>query len=82
MIPLKTNDQLVELAARAVYLISNLRNWQRDTESKIPLATLYRDKDTEKWEVRCDEFLKDIEATEFNSLKQLISELTITPKKE
>ena len=34
-----------------------------------------KDPDTTKWEIRCDEFLKNIDAVEWVSLKELIEEL-------
>jgi hypothetical protein len=70
---IKNNDQLVELAARSIYLLSNLRAWQREEDEKNIFSK--KDQDVKKWEIRTDEFLKDIGATEFESLKELMGQL-------
>lgn len=74
MIQLKTEEQRTEMIARMTYLLSGLRAFQREHEEMFP----WQHKSTEliTWEIRCDEFLKDIGATEFIPLKQLISDLS------
>lgn len=76
MIEIKTQEQLIELAARSIYLLSNLRSWEREADETRALATLHKDEDVEKWQVRSDEFLKNIDAVEFSSLKDLITQLS------
>jgi hypothetical protein len=75
MIEIKTQEQLIELAARSVYLLSALRGLQRDFEERRAILTLHKDQDIIPWEIRADEFLKNIEAVEFVSLKELIEQL-------
>lgn len=82
MIVIATQEQLVELAARCVYLLSNMRSFQRDSEENKSIITLQKDPDCEKWEIRSDEFLKDIGATDFISLKQIIEQLQIQNTKQ
>lgn len=77
MIEIKTQEQLVELAARCVYLLTNLRAFQRDFEADRAKINLHKDADVVGWEIRCDEFLKNIEAVDFIPLKQLIEQLKI-----
>lgn len=77
MIKIKNDEQLRELAARCVYLLSNLRAFQRERDEARAIAPLHKDRDTELWEIRTDEFLKNIECVEFKSLKELIEELKI-----
>lgn len=82
MIPIKTIEQLTELAARSVYLLSNMRSFQRDSEENKSIISLQKDPDCEKWEIRADEFLKDIQAVDFSPLKQLIEQLKIQNTKQ
>lgn len=69
-----TPEVVTEIAARSVYLMQNYLYWKMevdktgDRDSRIQL---------DKWETRMHEFLKGIEATEWQSLKSLIGELTI-----
>ena len=77
MIAIKNHKQLSELAARCVYLLTNLRAFQRDFEEDRAVMTLHKDEEVQKWEIRCDEFLKDIDAAEFSPLKELITQLQI-----
>ena len=81
MIEIKTQEQLVELAARTIYLLSGLRAFQREYEETRAIAPLHKDRDTELWEIRTDEFLKNIDCLEFESLKEIIAKLNnITSK--
>ncbi len=75
MIVIKTQEQLIELAARGIYLLSGLRSLQRDFEERRAILTLHKDEQTASWEIRCDEFLKNIDAVEFTTLKELIDQL-------
>lgn len=77
MIPINTQKQLTELAARSVYLLSGLRAWQREFQESRAVVSPHKDADVEKWETRVDEFLKNIDAVEFVPLKQLIEQLQI-----
>lgn len=72
MIPITTQEQLTELAARSVYLLSGLRSLQRDFEEVRAIVKLHKDEDVVAWETRCDEFLKNIDAVDFSTLKELI----------
>jgi PDZ domain-containing secreted protein len=76
MIPITTIDQLIELASRSTYLLSGLRAWQRDFEETRAVVHLHKDEEVAKWEIRVDEFLKNIDAVEFSSLKELIEHLS------
>lgn len=76
MIEIKTQEQLIELAARSVYALSGLRAFQRDSEENKPAGYLNKDPDVVAWENRADEFLKNIDAIEFVPLKQLITGLS------
>lgn len=76
MIQIKTQEQLIELAARGVYVLSGLRAFQRDSEEGKSVGYLNKDPDVVAWENRADEFLKNIDAIEFAPLKQLITELS------
>lgn len=69
-----TPELVTELAARTIYLLSNLRWLQRDYDER---RTHDKEQDLIKWEIRADEFLKGIGATEYESLKDLIRQLTI-----
>jgi hypothetical protein len=71
----KTEEQRTEMLARLTYLLSNLRAFQRDSEEIAPNKR--KESDVKMWEYRCDEFLKDIGATDFESLSSLINQLTI-----
>lgn len=75
MIPITTQEQLIELAARSVYLLSGLRSLQRDFEERRAILTLHKDENTALWEIRCDEFLKNIDAVDFTTLKELLEQL-------
>lgn len=72
---IKHKQQLTELAARCVYLLSNMRAFQRFHDEKMTLLNRKKEIDVEMWEIRADEFLKDIGATEFESLKEIINQL-------
>lgn len=73
-----TPEVVTELAARCIYLLSNLRSWQREYDER---RTNDKEADVLKWETRTDEFLKDIGATDFESLSSLITQLTIKTDK-
>lgn len=75
MIEIKTQEQLIELAARSVYLLSGLRAMQRDVEESRAIAMLHKDPDVTAWQNRTDEFLKNIDAVDFTPLKELIDQL-------
>lgn len=75
MIPIRTNEQLIELAARSLYLLSMLRAYQKYYEETRCIYD--KDWSVKKWELRIDEFLEGLGATEFESLKILIEQLSI-----
>lgn len=75
MIELKNEEQRTEMIARMTYLLSGLRAFQREHEQMFPWQ--HKPRELIIWEARCDEFLKNIDAVEFISLKQLITELSI-----
>lgn len=80
MILIRTNEQLVELAARSLYLLSMLRAYTKYYEETR--CNYDKDWSVKKWELRIDEFLEGLGATEFESLKSIIKQLTITEKTE
>lgn len=76
MIQIETIDQLIEVAARSTYLLSNLRAYQKDFEASRAVAVLCKDEEVEKWNNRIDEYLTKIDAIDFQPLKEIISELS------
>lgn len=77
MIKPQTNEQVTELAARALFLLSNLRSYEKDFETTRAIATLCKDKEVLRWESRIDEWLESIGADGYISLKELIKQLSI-----
>lgn len=77
MIQIKSEEQLVELAARSIWLLSNLRAFTKDMEYNRSIKMLYKDLDVETFELRIDQFLYQIGAVDFKSLKELIRALKI-----
>lgn len=75
MIKIKSQEQLIELAARSIWLISNLRALTKDMEYNRSIKMLYKDLDITTFETRIDQFLYQIGATEFESLKEIINQL-------
>lgn len=80
MIKITTNEQLIELAARSTWLLSMLRAYQKDHEDSLAIATLCKNEEVIRWEKRIDEYLEGLDATKFESLKNLIEQLTIKEK--
>lgn len=74
-VKIKEEEQLVELAARAIYLLSNSRAFTKDMEYGRSIQMLYKDISVEMWELRIDQFLHQIGATEYHSLQELIDGL-------
>lgn len=77
MIKIKTQEQLIELAARSLWLLSMLRAYQKDHEDSLAIATLCKNEEIKRIENRIDEYLEGLDATKFESLKSLINQLTI-----
>lgn len=75
-----TQEQVAELAARCVYLLRELRSWQRTHEETIPAIYMNKGEEVVQWENRADEFLKNIGAVEWESLKDLLGQLIINTK--
>ena len=79
-VKLTNEKQVVEIAARALFLLSNLRFYEKEHESTLAIAVLCKDETVEQWEKRIDEWLQVLGMEGFKTLKELIEELT--PKKE
>lgn len=77
MIPIRTNEQLVELAARSTWLLSLLRAMTKDHENSLAIATLCKNEEIKMIEDRIDGYLEGLDATKFENLKSLIKQLSI-----
>lgn len=74
-----TKEQLIELAARGIYLLSSLRYWEKcfDEEPSVEVKKIVqRDKH------RIDEWLDLVGAVEYQPLKEIIEQLKLQTKIE